>query len=59
MSGYGRTVKWTPKAYYEQGEKLRRTPWRGRYSDADLAWVNGRLTDEAMSGFDFDRPGGR
>jgi len=55
MSGYGRTVKWTPKAYYEQGEKLRRTPWRGRYSDADLAWVNGRLTDEAMSG--FDRPG--
>ena len=47
-------MKWTPKAYYEQGEKLRRTPWRGRYSDADLAWVNGRLTDEAMSG--FDRP---
>ena len=43
---------WTPETYANEGNKLRRRPWRRAYREDDLAWVNARLSDAAMAGFE-------
>ena len=43
---------WTPQTYANEGAKLRRRPWRKRFTEEDLAYVNAQLSDEAMRGFE-------
>ena len=46
---------WTPETYAKEALKLKRRPWRRAYTEADLAWVNSQLSDEAMRGFERAR----